>query len=146
MHQVGGGCHCGNVRVELELARAPGTYQPRVCDCDFCRKHSAAYVSDAHGILRIRVQNARDCGEYRQGSSQAEFLLCRNCGILIGILYRDGGRIYGAVNARTIDAGTDFGPEQPVSPRKLSADDKAKRWQNIWFSTVTLVNVSPAAP
>src|ERR1700692_2772561 len=32
MHMVSGGCHCGNILVDLELASAPGAYSPRACD------------------------------------------------------------------------------------------------------------------
>lgn len=42
MYRADGGCHCGNIKVDVELAAAPETYHPRVCDCDFFRKHGAA--------------------------------------------------------------------------------------------------------
>src|SRR5450756_2542718 len=49
MNKVSGGCHCGNITVDLELTAEPETYHPRVCDCDFCRKHGAASLSDTKG-------------------------------------------------------------------------------------------------
>ncbi len=143
MHKISGGCHCKNLRVELELARPPGAYNPRACDCDFCRKHGASYVSDAQGRLLIRIHDGRESATYRQGSGQAEFLLCRRCGNLVAVLYRSGAQLHGAVNARAIDTGTGLGPEQPVSPRTLSGEDKAKRWQDIWFRDVTISSVDP---
>lgn len=57
--------------VAIELTRAPATYNPRACDCDLCRKHGAAYVSDAQGSLVIRIKDARARGKYRQGSGKA---------------------------------------------------------------------------
>jgi hypothetical protein len=33
-----------------------------------------------------------------------------------------------------------FGPEQPVSPQKLGASDKVRRWQELWFNRVTVVD------
>ena len=137
MQKLSGGCHCGNIRIELELPRTAGTYNPRACDCDFCRKHRAAYVSDPQGSLRILVSRAGDCSRYAQGSGQAELLLCRNCGVLVAPLYRDAGRLYGAVNANAVE-GVAFGAQQPVSPRALSASDKAQRWKQLWFSDVTM--------
>jgi hypothetical protein len=103
MQRVGGGCHCGNIRVELELTRTAGTYNPRACDCDFCRKHRAAYVSDPQGSLLILIRDERDSGRYAQGSGQAELLLCRNCGVLVSPLYRQAGRLYAAVNANIVE-------------------------------------------
>ena len=59
MHvQLSGGCHCGNLRLQVELTRIPGEYSPRACDCDFCCKHGAAWLSDPQGSLRISVRDA----------------------------------------------------------------------------------------
>ncbi len=140
MHKVSGGCYCGNIGVEMDLTRGPDAYSPRACDCDFCRKHGAAYVSDAHGALGIRIKDVGASGKYRQGSGQAEFLLCRNCGVLVGVLFQNEGRLYGAVNAKAIDATASFGAEKPVSPKTLSGSEKAVRWQDVWFSDVSVVS------
>ncbi len=102
-------------------------------------QHGAAYVSDAQGSLLIRIKDERDTGKYRQGSGQAEFLLCRNCGVLVGVLYRNDGRLYAAVNTKVVDARASFGAEQSVSPKKLSGSEKAERWQDIWFPNVSVV-------
>jgi len=139
MFKVSGGCHCGNMLVDLELARAPDTYHPRACDCDFCRQHGAAYVSDPQGSVTIHIKNQQLSGRYHQGSGQAEFLFCGNCGVLVGVLYRHDGRLFAAVNAKAVNGGQDFGAEQCVSPKSLSASEKVKRWQEVWFSSVSIV-------
>jgi hypothetical protein len=138
MHSVSGGCHCGNILLDLQLANEPGSYHPRACDCAFCRKHGAAYISDAQGSLRVRINDQRRSGTYRQGNELAEMLLCTHCGVLIGALYRTEGRIYATVNVRVIEGAESFGAEQPVSPRKLSGDAKVARWKDLWFSSVEL--------
>jgi hypothetical protein len=138
MHTVSGGCHCGNIRVELQLTCPPDSYQPRACDCDFCCKHGAAYVSDPQGALRIRIRDAQLAGHYRQGSGMADLLLCRNCGVLVGARYRDEQRLYGVVNVKVIDSRTAFGKEQTVSPGLLSAPEKVKRWREFWFADVSV--------
>jgi hypothetical protein len=135
---VNGGCHCGNIRLEITLTGAPETYQPRACDCDFCVKHAAAYVSDANGELRIYIANSGNTARYRQGSAQAEFLVCRECGVLVAVLLEDTGRVYGTVNARAVDANVKFGNEQPVSPKALAADAKVTRWRKVWFANVAI--------
>jgi hypothetical protein len=138
MHSLSGGCYCGNVLLDLQLRNEPGSYQPRVCDCTFCRKHGAAYISDAQGSLRIRIKDQGRSGTYRQGSELAEMLLCTQCGVLVGALYRAEGRIYATVNVRAVEGAESFGAQQPVSPKKLSPDAKISRWKDMWFSSVEL--------
>ena len=140
MHQLTGGCHCGNIRVEIALPRPPGDYSPRACDCDFCRKHGASYLSDPHGSLLIRIEDERDGGRYHQGSGTADCLLCRRCGVLIGATFLCDERLYAAVNVRILDGAAGFAAELPVSPKKLSQNEKAQRWQTLWFADVSVVN------
>lgn len=138
MYRANGGCHCGNVRLDIELTREPGSYHPRACDCDFCSKHGAAYLSDPQGALTIRVRDAPNTAYYRQGSSLAECLICKNCGVLVGVVYRNEGRVYGAVNVKAVEARSSFAAEQPVSPKVLPGAEKIARWRSIWFSNVTI--------
>lgn len=138
MLQLEGGCHCGNVTVQVQLSRPAGDYRPRVCDCSFCRKHGAAYLSDPDGSLLLTVREAAQLGSYRQGSAAAEMLLCRTCGVLVGALYRDNQKIYGVVNSRVLQAPAEFGAEQSVSPQTLSPEEKLQRWRQLWFPRVTL--------
>jgi len=140
MTRVSGGCHCGNFSVELLLTRAPDSYSPRACDCDFCRKHGAAYVSDPVGALHIRIADPTHAGRYRQGSGQAEMLLCRRCGVLLGALFTDGGRCCATVNAQVLDPAVRLGAATVVSPKSLSAGEKAARWPNIWFANVSIAS------
>lgn len=139
MHCLAGSCHCGNIRVDIALSDAPTEYGPRVCDCGFCRKHGAAYISDPYGVLRIEVKESQHLGRYRQGSETAECLICTRCGVLVGVTYQDGKRLYASVNSRVIDTDIGFGEQQPVSPEVLSAEEKIRRWKALWFSNVTFV-------
>lgn len=143
MHGMSGGCHCGNILVAMQLPQEPGSYAPRACDCDFCRKHGAAYVSDPRAALTLWIRDERGAGRYAQGSGQAEMLLCRDCGVLVGALYRSNGRLYGVVNATVLDGDTRFGAEQPVSPQTLSAEQKVQRWQQIWCANVSIISGQP---
>jgi hypothetical protein len=136
---MSGGCHCGNILLELELARVPAAYSPRACDCDFCRKHCASYVSDPRGALVIRIKDEHQTGKYHQGSGLAELLFCRNCGVLIGALYHQDARIYATVNVNAVEGRTQLAAEQPVSPKELSEAEKVKRWQELWFRNVKIV-------
>lgn len=144
MQTLRGGCHCGNIRMELQLTRAPATYRPRACDCSFCRRHGAAYISDPLGTLRLSIRDERAATRYAQGSGQAELLLCSTCGVLVSPLFNDGGRLYAAVNVNAVENADAFGAPQSVSPQTLSAGDKAQRWRELWFSDVA-VGAQPAS-
>jgi len=135
--QLSGGCHCGNITVSVELTRDTGAYHPRACDCDFCRKHGAAWVSDPDGSLRIQLRAERDASRYTQGAGIAEMLLCRTCGVLVAALWREQ-QLHGVVNASVLDARAAFAAAQAVAPKELSPDEKRKRWQSLWFSALTL--------
>ncbi len=140
MHKLTGGCHCGNIHVDMDLPHEPRTYNPRACDCDYCRKHGASYISDPHGTLRIRIADPRKLGRYRQGAELAEFLFCTACGVLVSVLYSRDARTHAAVNANAIEARESFGTPQTVSPRKLSGQEKTQRWQDVWFRNVEITN------
>jgi len=65
--------------------------------------------------------------------------------VLVGALYREDGRVYGVINAKIVESGTTFGVEQIASPKALSDAQKTKRWQDIWFSQVTIEIADPQA-
>lgn len=138
MNSIKGACHCGNVRVVLGLTQEPGTYQPRACDCSYCTRHAAAYLSDAEGSLSLQIKDRRRLKAYRQGSHSADFLLCQDCGVLIGVTYREGGETYMAINARILDQDGTLGQAVAASPQKLSSDEKVTRWKKLWFKGVAL--------
>lgn len=135
---MNGGCYCGNILVQLELANEAGHYNPRACDCGFCRKHGAAYLSDPQGSVRLRIQDPSHSTRFRQGSELAEMLLCTRCGVLVGALYRDEQSLYATLNVKVLEGAAGFGAEQAVSPRRLSGQDKVARWKNLWFADVSV--------
>jgi hypothetical protein len=127
-----GGCHCGHLSVELSLTQAPGALQPRACDCAFCTKHGAAWISDPAGALVIDVRGRDALGDYRQGSGSAGFLHCRNCGVLVAVVHDGEEGLRGAVNVRCLDEALSFGEPTTVSPQQLAKDDKIARWGRLW--------------
>jgi hypothetical protein len=142
MHKLNAGCHCGNIRVGLELMHAPGNYSPRRCNCEFCGKHAAAYVSDPRGSLDVVIEDDEACTTYRQGSALADFLICSRCGVLVGVFYRDEERLYAALNANIIGAQARFGAASPVSPKNLTDAEKPERWKALWFSEVRIAGAA----
>jgi hypothetical protein len=137
LHRYAGGCHCGNIRLEFVSTRSPGEFRPRACDCSFCRKHGAAYVSDPRGKLSVTIGDRRELSTYRQGSGSAELLICGKCGVLPLVVFAEADRRYATVNANAIDNSEAFGEAVVVSPQKLGADEKRARWKELWFADVS---------
>ena len=132
MNRHGGSCHCGALGFEFSTTQALAAFVPRACDCDFCTRHRAAWVSDAAGSLRIDVDGAR-LRRYRQGSGQADFLLCAECGVLVAVMARaDDGRLLGAANRNAFDGREAFAGATTVSPQQLGPEAKLSRWSQLW--------------
>jgi hypothetical protein len=127
-----GGCHCSALRWTLETLHPIAEFTPRACDCDFCTRHRAAWVSDSQGALRIKAESAH-LQHYRQGSGQAEFLMCGNCGVLVAVIARtQDGHLRGAVNRNAFDQRDQFPAEVAVSPQQLAPEAKLTRWSQLW--------------
>ena len=112
---------------------------PRACDCSFCIKHGAAYVSDPAGQLQVTTADPSTVRAYRQGSEAARFQLCGECGVLVAVTFEHDARLFGAVNVTCLDARTDFGATVSASPQSLSPEAKVARWLQVWVPDVQLV-------
>lgn len=132
-----GSCHCGRLRIEFSTGQDPTDFTPRACDCSFCRKHGAAYVSDPAGRLSVSAHQGA-LRKYRQGSDTADFLLCGQCGVLVAVVFEHTGHLYGAVNTGCLDEDNGFMVAVPASPQMLSADEKVSRWLKLWIPDVEL--------
>ncbi|MFD2453727.1 GFA family protein [Ideonella paludis] len=131
-----GACHCGRLQLRFDTTLEPGGIRPRACDCSFCTKHGAAYISDPQGRLRLEVAEAAALHHYTQGSGLANFVLCQHCGVLMGVVFEHGEQVLGAVNARCLAEHAALGPAQTASPQTLSAAEKQQRWAALWTPTV----------
>lgn len=131
-----GGCHCGRIVFGFSSTVPPEKFSPRACDCSFCRKHGALYVSDPNGSLVIDIKQTNALGEYRFGHGLAKFLFCRHCGVFVAVLFETQGRILGSVNSRCFGGDVSFGDSQTVSPQKLDAEQKKERWAKVMIPDV----------
>jgi hypothetical protein len=138
MYSVQGGCHCGNISYVAEFTKELSTYKPRACDCDFCTSHGSSYVSDRNGSLIIEIKNICDVSKYRQGSRIADFLICKNCGVMIGVCYEEDGRIFGSINVRSSAVYSNFGETQTINLLQLSDEERISRWKQYWFEKVLI--------
>lgn len=130
-----GSCHCGQLNIEFSTAVDTASLVPRACDCSFCRKHGAAYVSDPAGHLSIHARGGA-LRRYRQGSNHADFLLCGHCGVLVAVVFEHLSRRYGAVNVGCINCLMHFAEPVPSSPQALSAEERISRWIRLWVPDV----------
>lgn len=139
MHKIQGGCHCGNIAYLAEMTDEPSTYNPRSCDCKFCTSHGALYVADSKGTLTIRIRNENEVSKYRQGSRIADFLICKNCGVMTNVFYEDNGCVYSSINVRSANDYAKFGKGHVARLVELSDEERIKRWKNLWFSNAKVV-------
>lgn len=96
-----GGCHCGSLSYVFEASAPLAVLGLRADQCSFCRAHAARNTSDPNGTIRIDVRDAGKLSRYRFGLKTADFLLCRECGVYIGALMEEDGRMWFTINVNT---------------------------------------------
>jgi hypothetical protein len=124
-HEFAGGCHCGNLTYLFEATAPLETLGLRADMCGFCRSHGAHTTSDPNGTIRISVRDESKLSRYRFALKTADFLVCRDCGVYIGALMEDGGRMWFTVNANSFHEKPllDF----PVVPHNFDSEDVPAR-------------------
>ncbi|MEM7259939.1 MAG: aldehyde-activating protein [Pseudomonadota bacterium] len=131
-------CYCENISVEVVFTDDLSAYSPRACDCDFCIKNGAAYISDPDGKLDITIKDTTEVSWYQQGANLVELLICKTCGVMVAVTYSDNGKRYAGLNSKTLANRDYLASSQVASPKLLSPAEKIKRWKEIWFSRVTI--------
>jgi hypothetical protein len=103
LSRIRGGCHCGDVRFELDWPGDAATIPARRCGCTFCRKHGGVWTSNPAGTLTVRSARRANLSRYEFGTATAEFLICGRCGVAPLVTSKIGDRTYAVVNANTFD-------------------------------------------
>lgn len=112
-----GGCHCGAVRFEVDVAAEP---ELSLCNCSIC---------DMTGFLHLivpraqfRLTSGRDAlSSYRFNTGVAEHLFCSVCGVKSFYVPRSHPDGY-SVNARCLDGH----PLAEVEPRPFDGQNWEK--------------------
>lgn len=130
IYEYQGKCRCGNVTFTITLPRSLNNYAPRACDCDFCSSVGLAYLSDPAGTLEVHCP--APLKRTTQGSGQAVFLSCSDCGVVVTVAYPFAAGLKGNVNAALINERALLQEHVTVSPKLLRPAEKIKRWDEIW--------------
>ena len=110
-----GGCHCGNISVQLRLSRMPEQMPLRSCSCSFCRSHGTRTVSDRDGVAEVTAGDWSQVERYRFGWRTADYLLCRRCGVYVGAVCDTRAGLRAVVNVNCLDDRDAF-TQAPAAP------------------------------
>ncbi|WPU64543.1 GFA family protein [Peredibacter starrii] len=71
-----GGCHCGNIRYEVEANIDSGI----TCNCSICSKkgHILAFAPESHFKL---LKGETSLSDYQFNKKTIHHLFCKNCGV-----------------------------------------------------------------
>lgn len=128
MHELSGGCHCGNIKALYRTNTAPEDASPRACQCAFCRKHNTAAISDPSGDLELTVRDGALLSRYQFGLKAADFLICKTCGVYVAAFMPDPDDANGfaTLMSVTLDERARYPQAQATS---YSGEDEAGRRQ-----------------
>lgn len=129
-----GGCHCGNIKVAFETDIAPEKFEPRACQCSFCRQHQSRAVSDPNGHLDIIVENRDQLSRYQFSLKTIEFLVCRNCGVYVAGFMPDptDDKGFATLMISALDNRNDFPKPVPKDYDDQPAEDRTARRRSVW--------------
>jgi hypothetical protein len=130
---LGGSCHCGNLSIELETAKAPEELPVRACQCSFCLRHHALSTSDPAGQARLTIREPEETSRYQFGMRAAEFLICRRCGVYVGAFMRDGEQAWAVLNILALDDRARFtAAPQPMDYEGETLEGRIARRKQRW--------------
>jgi predicted ester cyclase len=132
-----GRCHCGNIAVAFEPARAAAELQLRACACTFCRRHGQTSVTDPAGAVEIALRDPAEVSRYRFALRTADFLVCRACGVFVAAVCTIDGETYATVNVNVLDDRVAFTqPPVSVSFEGEGAAERTARRRRVWTPAV----------
>jgi hypothetical protein len=125
-------CHCGVLTARYRTALAPSAWSVRACQCSFCRSHGALTTSDPAGSLEFRISDAARVSRYRFGARTGDFLICRECGVYVGVKMESARGRFGVLNVLSLrplltdlpaPTPMEYGPEAPET-RRLRREER----------------------
>lgn len=77
MHTCPGGCHCGRVKISIEI---PDKITVHRCNCSICRKSAYLHLIVPASRFNL-ISGEQSLHEYRFHTGVARHLFCQHCGI-----------------------------------------------------------------
>jgi hypothetical protein len=126
-------CHCGVLSARYQTALEPAAWPMRACQCSFCRSHGSLATSDPVGSLEFSSPDATRIQRYRFGGRTADFLLCQECGVYVGVqMVSDAGR-FGVLNVLALRPRlADLPVAQPMDYGAETAEVRRLRRESRW--------------
>ena len=136
MHHKGG-CHCGNLGLNLRLSQPPEEVALRACGCSFCRAHNTRTTSDPAGLVEVWAADWSLVEPYRFGSRTAEFLICRRCGVYIGAVCDTPAGSRAVINTNALEDRARFArAPAPVDHAAEAVEDRLARRARSWTPAI----------
>jgi hypothetical protein len=131
-----GGCQCGNLQVVWKTVDY--SVAPRACQCEYCRRHGAAYVSKAGTAFSAHIARPAQYRVVHHGSGMAQFHECSHCGELVFVTAQLNGDCYGALNAACLGNPLGFAEPVCVQLAAQTPEQKTQRWLETWCRPVRI--------
>ncbi|HEX3953482.1 MAG TPA: hypothetical protein VHW90_07910 [Stellaceae bacterium] len=132
-----GGCHCGNLKLTLDLPQAPDEVRIRACGCSFCRAHNSRTASDPNGSAEIWATDWSQIELYRFGTGTADFVICRRCGVYIGAMCDTETGLRAVINTNCLDDRAAFtGNANPTDHDGETIEGRLARRAGNWTPTI----------
>ena len=126
-------CHCGHLTARFQTAVEPASWAVRACQCSFCRNHGALMTSDPAGLLEFRSLDDGKVQRYRFGGRTADFLICRECGVYVGVQMATDTSRFGVLNVLALRPQlTDLPVAQPMDYGAETAEVRRARRVSRW--------------
>jgi hypothetical protein len=136
---IKGGCHCGNVTIEFHTDEDVSDFTPRTCQCTFCRKHDASWISDPDGQAQVRYANRADVSAYRFGTGTSDFIVCKKCGVLTVALCEIEGRTRAVFNIKPMLEHQFYKKPVLTNLDTDSIEERLARRARNWTGKVTII-------
>jgi hypothetical protein len=123
MTELRGKCQCGRLTVAFTTASVDAL-SLRACQCSFCRRHGSHTASDPAGRIVFTAEPGA-LHRHQFGMRSADFLICKDCGVYVGVVARINGADYAAVNV----VGSDIAElaAQPATKVNLDGETRPER-------------------
>lgn len=131
-------CHCGNIHVELHTNLDAAAITSRICQCGLCKQHSAKWVSDAQGEAKLQFKDKDSVSFYRFGHSTSDFIICKNCGVLMAAVCKLDDNDRAVINITPMTKEVFSAPSVLTDFDYETVDERLARRARNWIGKVTI--------